>query len=694
MLFCWRMKMNFKDSIQFIKGVGEKRAKLFAKLGVFTVEDLLYFFPRDYDDRSQLKTIARCEAGEKNTFSATVIEVSKDLIFKNKTLTKVKLGDSSGNITAIWYNQPYIKQTMICGSRFIFTGKIEKKMNHLEIISPEYEKLGDADCLNGGRIVPIYPTTHNLSQKIIRSIINEVLYSVKEDLKEFIPRYIREEYNLVDLSYAMQNIHFPESKKAFFDARNRFIFEELLILQLGLFKLKNNLQQEGKGIQCSPVNSLNSFVNALPFGLTDAQKRVLNDVLTDMESNKITNRLIQGDVGSGKTVIAALALFESVKNGYQGALMAPTEVLARQHFESLSVLFKDEKIKVDVLVGSLTKKQKNLVYQKLKNHEIDIIIGTHALIQEQVEFSNLGLVITDEQHRFGVRQRGILSNKGCNPDVLVMTATPIPRTLAAILYGDLDISIIDEMPPGRQKIDTYVVDESYRERINKFIIEQVTAGRQVYIICPMVEENEELNLKSVIEYTENIKEKYFPHLTVAYLHGKMKPHEKNAIMEAFSKNELQILVSTTVIEVGVNVPNATLMIIENAERFGLAQLHQLRGRVGRGEHKSFCILFTESKSKISREKMQVMKKTNDGFIISEKDLELRGPGEFFGVRQHGLPELRIANLFKDIEVLKKVQELCKSIIDKKLLEECKEYSLLKQRIFENFEHKVNELPFY
>ena len=476
----------------------------------------------------------------------------------------------------------------------------------------------------------------------------------------------------------------PQDKQSLKIALYRMIFEEFLILQIGLFYFKSGID-DSEGIKFEKKEKLNDIIKSLPFNLTNAQNRALSEVIEDMTSDNVMNRLVQGDVGSGKTIVAVLVLALSVLNGYQGALMAPTEILARQHYISLNETLSPFDIKVDLLVGSLTKKQKEKVLERIKNHEVDILIGTHALIEDNVEFNNLGIVVTDEQHRFGVRQRAKLSSKGSNPDILVMTATPIPRTLALILYGDLDISIIDELPPGRQPIDTRAFESKKRDFIyTNFIRDEITKGRQVYVVCPLVEESEAIEAKAAEDLRDELKEKYFSDLNVEVLHGKMKPSLKDKIMEDFKNNKIQILVSTTVIEVGVNVPNATLMIIENAERFGLAQLHQLRGRVGRGSHKSHCILIYSSKTNVCKERMEIMEETNDGFKISEKDLEIRGPGEFFGTRQHGIPELKVANIFKHIKILKLAQEESKFILKQDRNLEKSEHILLKQEIVEKF----------
>ncbi len=653
-----------KKSIRYAKGVGEARAALLEKLGIRTLYDLLTYYPKDYEDRSLIKNIADLEHGETCSFEGTVVSnVSEARPRRGMFISKVSIQDGTGKITAIWFNQQYVKNSLSVGVNYIFFGKIDKKLNKPQIINPVFERSDNKSLKKSLKILPIYSLTKNLGQNVIRAIIQEALDSLSNiGLEDMLPDRIKEEHKLTDYFESIKQIHYPESVVKKEAARFRLVFEELFLLQLGLLNYKILANTTSRGICFGKTPEMDQFVNSLPFALTGAQKRVMEEVEKDMESPRVMNRLVQGDVGSGKTIIAVLALFKAVRSGYQGAFMVPTEILAEQHFKSVKPLFEKYNITVELLSGSQTKKQKQLIFEAIKAGDIDIVIGTHALIEATVEFSRLGLVVTDEQHRFGVRQRAILAEKGENPDVLVMTATPIPRTLALILYGDLDISIIDELPPGRKPIKTYAVNEAMRERINNFIREKVQEGRQVYIVCPLVEESEEIEAKSAVVTAEDISNNVFKDLSVGIIHGKMKSSEKEAIMKSFVSGEISILVSTTIIEVGVNVPNATLMVIENAERFGLAQLHQLRGRVGRGAEQSYCVLFNQSKSQVSKERMKIMSQSNDGFVISEKDLEIRGPGDFFGTKQHGLPELKIANLYKDIEVMKLAQENVKALL--------------------------------
>lgn len=676
---------NLKKDIQFVKGIGPKKAYKLNKLGIFTLKDLLYYFPRQYEDRNNLKKIVDLKNEDKATIKALIIGITTSNPKKGMTLTKVDVKDETGYAKLVFFNQPYISNTFKSGDTVLVFGKVKKEFKNVEISSCEIEHLSNSPK-NTCKIMPIYPLTFGVTNKEIISIIKSLLSNKELTIKEYLPKYIIDKYKLCSIDYAIRNIHLPSNKESFKVALYRIIFEEFLILQLGLFMFKNGVT-EVEGIKFEENEKLKDIIKSLPFKLTKAQNRALNEIIEDMKSSKVMNRLVQGDVGSGKTVVALLSLANCVLNGYQGALMAPTEILAEQHYISLTEILKDFGMNIELLVGSLTKKQKENVLERVKNKEVDILIGTHALIEDKVEFCKLGLVITDEQHRFGVRQRGKLSDKGNNPDVLVMTATPIPRTLALILYGDLDISIIDELPPGRQPIDTIAISKDKRDKAyNNLVRNEVEKGRQVYIVCPLVEESEAIQAKAAVELVEELKEEYFSDLKVGLLHGKMKASEKESIMKSFKNKELDILVSTTVIEVGVNVPNATLMIIENAERFGLAQLHQLRGRVGRGKHKSYCILIYASKSDICRQRMAIMEETNDGFKISEKDLEIRGPGEFFGTRQHGLPELKIANIFKHMKILKIAQQEARYIIGEDNNLQKIENKLLKNEIIDKFEY--------
>ncbi len=647
--------MELYDSVDVIKNVGGERKKKFNKLGIFTVLDLLEHFPRDYNDRSDLKKTDEIVINEENTVKG-VISTKPDIFTKGKfQIVKAKIHDDRGTLYAVWFNQPYLKNTLKIGETYVFTGKAVLKYNSVTLESPDFEIYGEKELLSTGRIVPVYSATAGLSQKIIRSVIKSVIDNISGKIDEFIPDNIRKKYKLCERKFAVFNIHFPENDESFFTARKRLVFEELFLLQAKLLQVKGFIKKRERAVVIEDFD-ISGLTEVLPFSFTNAQKRVLSEIISDFKNGTTMSRLVQGDVGSGKTAVAMTAAYIMAKNGYQTALMAPTDVLANQHFESFSKVFEKLGIKCALLSGGLKKSEKRRVYESIELGYAKIVIGTHAVIQDAVKFDNLGLAITDEQHRFGVRQRNKLSKKGDNPHILVMTATPIPRTLALILYGDLDISVIDELPPGRQKIDTLFVNSSYYQRIYSFIKKHIDRGKQAYIICPTIEEGEKNDLKAVEQYTEKLKNEVFQNYRVECIHGKFKADYKNYVMESFSKGDIDILVSTTVIEVGINVPNAVIMLIENAERFGLAQLHQLRGRVGRGAEKSYCILVSDSENKVAKERMEIMTKSSDGFEISEKDLSLRGPGDFFGTRQHGIPELKIANLYKDIEILKEVRK--------------------------------------
>ncbi len=676
-------------SIQYIKGVGPKRASKLKKLNIHTIEDLLYFVPREYEDRTNFKYIAQCKEGEKASLKVRICGYPTKLRpRKSLNILKIPVQDETGMAYLVWFNQNYVLKQLSLGDIIVVYGKINRFGNEIQITNPVFEK-GKGNRV--GTIVPIYSLTKGLSNNEMIRIMTNAVKEYSGKLPEVLPDYLRTELNLMPIKEAINNIHFPKDRNSYLEARRRLVFEELLTLQLGLFLIKNRSNDINRGIQFSPSEEVYRFIDKLPFKLTSAQERVFKEIERDMEDNKQMNRLVQGDVGSGKTIVAVLAMFKAYKSGYQSVLMAPTEILAQQHFESISNLFSNYNINCELLIGSLSNKKKEQVLKDLKEGNIHVLIGTHAIIQEHVEFNNLGLAITDEQHRFGVKQRAILNQKGNSPDILVMTATPIPRTLALILYGDLDISIIDEMPPGRKPIETYAVGTSMIERVNKFVKKQLLEGRQAYIVCPLIEESDTLNVKAAEELYISFRDNVFKDFNVGLLHGKMKPQEKDNIMGQFKNKKIDVLISTTVIEVGVNVPNANIMVIYNAERFGLAQLHQLRGRVGRGEYQSYCILINGSNSRISRERMRILQKSNDGFYISEKDLELRGPGEFFGTKQHGLPDLKIANLFTDMDILKLAQEKAKEILDKDYLLVSEDHFLLRQRIIHMFGDRLEDL---
>ena len=652
--------MDLAKDVKYIKGVGPNRVKLLNKLKIYTLKDLITYYPRDYEDRSKPKNICDCVDGEEATIEAVACGKVVETRLPRKTMQKLLIRDETGTAIITWFNQTYLKSKFEIGKKYRFYGKINLKYGKIELTSPVFDEIDKKN--NTGRIIPIYPLTYQLTQTTLRKIMENGIKEVAGNLKESLPNEILKEYNLQDINKAIVDIHFPKKLEDFETARYRLVFEELFSTQLALLALKNKTYNEEIGIEFDKNVHISDVIMKFPFNLTNAQRRVLEEIEKDMESRKPMNRLLQGDVGSGKTAVAMCAAYKAVKSGYQVAVMAPTAILATQHLENFKGMLDDLDIKSELLISGISKKKKEELLERLRNGEIDILIGTHALIEENVEFKKLGLVVTDEQHRFGVKQRTKIAKKGKNPDVLVMSATPIPRTLALILYGDLDISIIDELPPNRKKIETFAVSKKLEQRVDAFIKKQIEQGRQAYIVCPLVEENEEMDLKSVEELYEKYQKEIFPEYRVTYIHGKMKPKEKDQIMLDFKNHKIDILISTTVIEVGVDVPNSNIMVIEDAQRFGLAALHQLRGRVGRGEYQSYCILKYEGKGENVRKRMEIMCKTNDGFVISEKDLELRGSGDFFGTMQHGLPEFKIANLFEDMDILKKAQRAAQNIL--------------------------------
>ena len=647
--------------VRYIKGIGEKKALALNKLGVFSLHDLVSFFPRKYEDRTRFRPIAETTDGETVCIRALVADTPHVVhVRRGMDLLKFRAVDETGTVDITYFNQNYVKDDVHRGDSLKMFGRIEVRGGRRGLVNPAYEHEGSEKGVTGG-ILPIYRLTAGLNQRTVQQAVRQGLDACGEQLPEALPEEVRERQRLVQARYAYENVHFPADFGTLELARRRLIFEELFVLACALHGLRHK-RVEDDGLRLPPVDP-EEFYRTLPFSPTGAQRRAVSQALADMTGGKAMSRLVQGDVGSGKTLVAAALIWAAWRGGYTSAFMAPTEILAEQHVATLTGFLGPLGLRVGKLTGGMGAKDKRLVKEALKNGELDLVVGTHALFSEDVEYRRLGLVVTDEQHRFGVDQRAALIGKGARPHVLVMSATPIPRTLALILYGDLDVSVIDELPPGRQKVDTFAVDESYRERLNGFIRKLAGEGRQIFVVCPMVEENEELetSLKSAEEHAAELQ-KTFPELRVLCVHGKMKPKDKDEVMRAFSAGEADILVSTTVIEVGVDVPNAALMVVENAERFGLSQLHQLRGRVGRGRHKSWCILVSDYDSEDTRARLDIMCKTNDGFRIAEEDLRLRGPGDFFGSRQHGLPEMHVADLGANMNVLQEAQNEAQRVL--------------------------------
>ena len=685
------MEMKLSTPVTDFPGIGPARAKKLEKLGIHTVEDLLHYFPRDYEDRRERTSIVRAPEGEAVCIQAMVAETPRlSRIRRGLDLVKVKAVDHSGMLQITYFNQAYLKDALRPGEEYIFFGKVETAGRTKQMTNPVTEPVGKQAVT--GCILPVYPLTAGITNNLMASLTRRAAEACAVQMPEALPKQVLGDYELAQSDFAYQNIHFPENFELLALARRRLIFEELFYLAAGLTLLKGR-RRGAQGPAC-PCGGLEPFLRLLPFAPTPAQLRVMEECRADMAGGRPMNRLVQGDVGSGKTAVAAAAAWVAVQNGLQVALMVPTEILARQHAQSLSRLLAPAGITVGLLVGSMTPARKKQVRQRLESGELQFVVGTHALLSDGVNFARLGLVIADEQHRFGVGQRASLTAKGERPHVLVMSATPIPRTLALIVYGDLDVSVIDQLPPGRTPVDTFVIGEDKRTRMYGFVRKLVGEGRQVYMVCPAVEDDPDgweglPDLKAVTSYTTELQNAVFPDLRVGFVHGKLKAKEKEAVMAQFAAGELDVLVSTTVIEVGVDVPNAALMIVENAERFGLSQLHQLRGRVGRGGYKSYCVLVTSSHSENSRARLKVMTDTTDGFKIAEEDLKLRGPGDFFGNRQHGLPQLHIADLAGDMRLLSQAQEAARGILaqDPELIRP--EHRAVKERIHALFSEQAD-----
>lgn len=673
--------MNETARISTLKGIGEKTEKIFQKAGIYTVGDLIRYFPRGYDVYEEPVPISELEEGKTVTVTGSVygrIQVGGS---PKMQITTVYLKDITGTLKVIWFRMPFLRNTLAKAGVITLRGRVIRKREGLVMEHPEVFCPASKYDLKQDTLQPVYPLVTGLTNHAVMKAVRQVLEDC--DVGEgILPKDIAREYQLSDYRQAIYGIHFPKDKEEFYHARKRLVFEEFMLFILSLRMLKESEECVLNPYCFREQPQIEKFLNSLPFELTNAQKTVWREIKNDMEDIHVMSRLVQGDVGSGKTIVALLAMMYTGLNGYQAAMMAPTEVLARQHFENINHMLQEYEIplKVGLLTGSMTARQKRAVYEEVESGEIQLVIGTHALIQEKVIYKNLALVVTDEQHRFGVKQRETLANKGVSPHILVMSATPIPRTLAIILYGDLDISVINELPKNRLPIKNCVVDTGYRNTAYRFIKNQIAEGRQCYVICPMVEESETLEVENVTDYTENLQEILGVNIKVQCLHGKMKQSQKDEIMEAFSKNEIQVLVSTTVIEVGIDVPNSTVMLIENAERFGLAQLHQLRGRVGRGKYQSYCIFMSASKSKETKERLDILNKSNDGFFIASEDLRLRGPGDLFGIRQSGILDFKLGDVFQDSQVLQQASKAANLILEEDPQLEKEKYQSLKQQV--------------
>ncbi|NPV73293.1 MAG: ATP-dependent DNA helicase RecG [Pelotomaculum sp.] len=647
----------FAKPVQYLKMVGQRRASALQKLGIATVKDLLYHFPRRYDDRTVLRPAWACAQGEVATVGGTVLAAQDLKPRRGLTVTKLALHDGSGTFYAVWFNQPFIKKNLPPGTRVFVTGKVEKGYGAVTVAVEEYEADDGRDRLSTGRLVPVYPLAGRLTQRMLRAMVKSALDEVKGKEADFLPESLLKKFNLPCLGTALSAVHFPQNMEEAGAARRRFIFEELFLFQLALAMRRKDISGRRKLHTYLPEGKLTqAFKSSLPYRLTGEQEKVWKEISNDMDSPVPMHRLLQGDVGAGKTVISTLALLKAVESGLQGALMAPTEILAEQHYLGMRNYLGPIGVEAGLLTGGTGRKKRKELLERIRSGDLKLVVGTHALLQEGVDFKNLGLVVVDEQHRFGVRQRATLQNKGLYPDTLVMTATPIPRTMAMTLYGDLDISIINGLPPGRQPVKTYAVVPAALPKAYHLVREQVRRGRQAYIVCPLVEESEKVDLEAAVELAEKLAAGEFRDCRLGLLHGQMKAEEKDKVMTSFRQGEIQILVTTTVIEVGVDVPNATVMIILDADRFGLAQLHQLRGRVGRGSHQSYCILVADPKTEEGRARLKAMVRISDGFALAEEDLRLRGPGEFCGTRQSGLPEFKIADLLRDWKVLQAARQ--------------------------------------
>lgn len=679
--------------VQYIKGVGPKRARLLNKMDIYTLTDILYHFPRDYEDRRAIIPIKDWEKDQVVNVVCKVTAGPRRLKPRaGLVISKIPIADDTASAYAVWYNQAFIENKFMPGKWYFMRGKVNIGYGELQLLNPQWEELMSPEQRDDIGLMPVYPSTADMSQKMMRNIVRNALDLIRGQWEEYLPADLRARYDLAEINFAIDNIHFPADAALLAMARKRLAFDELFCMQLGFYSIKKRVDETriGTAFRIHDIG-LEEFIEKLPFALTGAQKRVWDEILADMAQHKPMNRLVQGDVGCGKTILAVLALYVTVANGYQGAMMAPTEVLAEQHFHTLQRFFEGYDIKVALLSANLSQLQKDETIDSIKNGQVDIVVGTHAVIQDNVAFHRLGLVITDEQHRFGVRQRALLEKKGDNPHVLVMSATPIPRSMALIFYGDLDVSIVDEMPPGRQVVETFFIPPSMRLKLYEFIKQEIERGRQAYIICPLVEQSDVIEAMSAQELYQQLKEDGTFGDAIGIIHGQMPVREKTKVMEAFKDNKIKVLIGTTVIEVGVDVPNATVMVVENAERFGLAQLHQLRGRVGRGKHKSYCFLISDAGNSEAGRRLKAMTKLHDGFKIAEQDMQMRGPGQLLGLQQHGLSELKLADIFSDIALLKQSKEAVQLVAEGHIVLEQRHKLLLEQRIKRQFLNNIDEI---
>jgi len=676
------MKADLEKSVQFVKGVGPRRAALLKKLGVETVEELLYYFPRGYQDRRFFRSISSLKEGETATIRGRVLASGIIRTRKGKKIFRLVIEDKSGKIPCTWFNQPYLKENFRKGEEIVFSGKVQRYRT-LQMVNPEYEKPseGQKALIHSGRIVPFYPLTEGLNQKALRRVISGAIREYLPHLDDMLPERLRRRWKVVDFNRAMENIHYPPDYDALREARKRLILDEFFLLQLalGVKRARRSLEERAPSHRADSL-LLEKFIQSLPFRLTRAQGRAIWEIKNDMKSSRPMNRLLQGDVGSGKTLVAVCGLVFTVDNGYQGAIMVPTEILAQQHYQNLRSMLAPLGIVVDLFTAGVKSAEREELLKRIENGESQVVVGTQALIQEKVVFKKLGMVVADEQHKFGVMERARLKAKGWFPHVLVMTATPIPRTLTLTVFGDLDVSVLDELPPGRKKVRTYWIGPAKLPGAYAFIREEVTKKRQAFIIYPLIEESESLEVKAATEMFRHLRDRVFPEIKLGMVHGRMPSGEKEKIMKDFRDKIIDVLVSTVVVEIGIDIPDATVMLIENAERFGLAQLHQLRGRVGRSRHQSYCILQGNPRTEDGIKRLQAMKNIDDGFVIAQEDLDIRGPGEFFGTRQHGLPEIRIGRILADVELMEFARRQAFRIIEKDPRLSDTEFSLIRRKL--------------